>query len=124
VRGAAEWWVWSSRVGRRAFSCILCLWSCVLGEVRAAAEEYLVSAARYMHAQSSVISRCADCAPHFIPLCPPFSRPCPCVCDQDQVGLSLVHLLGDTETLAQTQGPQPVSLQQLCDQNKVSASVR
>jgi hypothetical protein len=43
---------------------------------------------------------------------------------QDQVGLSLVHLLGDTETLAQTQAPQPVTLQELCDQNKVSASVR
>jgi hypothetical protein len=43
---------------------------------------------------------------------------------QDQVGLSLVHLLGDTETLAQTQLPQPVTLQELCDQNKVSASVR
>jgi hypothetical protein len=54
-----------------------------------------------------------------MPLCRPVA-----VCAQDQVGLSLVHLLGDTETLAQTQGPQPVSLQQLCDQNKVSASVR
>lgn len=42
---------------------------------------------------------------------------------QDQVGLSLVHLLGDTETLAQTQ-PQPVTLQELCDQTKVSATVR
>lgn len=49
-----------------------------------------------------------------------------CVCSvlQDQVGLSLVHLLGDTETLAQTQAPHPVTLAQLCEQNKVSASVR
>jgi hypothetical protein len=39
---------------------------------------------------------------------------------QDQVGLSLVHLLGDTETLAQTQAPQPVTLQELCEQNKLS----
>lgn len=44
-----------------------------------------------------------------------------CACAlQDQVGLSLVHLLGDTETLAQTQAPHPVTLQELCDQNKVS----
>jgi len=40
------------------------------------------------------------------------------------VGLSLVHLLGDTETLAKTQAPHPVTLQELCEQNKVSASVR
>lgn len=43
---------------------------------------------------------------------------------QDQVGLSLVHLLGDTETLAKTQAPQPVTLQELCQQNKVAAAVR
>jgi hypothetical protein len=50
---------------------------------------------------------------------------CTCIAVlQDQVGLSLVHLLGDTETLAQTQAPHPVTLQELCDQNKVSASVR
>lgn len=49
---------------------------------------------------------------------------CSAIQQQDQVGLSLVHLLGDTETLAQTQAPQPVTLQELCDQNKVSPDVR
>jgi hypothetical protein len=40
------------------------------------------------------------------------------------VGLSLVHMLGETETLKMNQAAQPVSLQELCNACKNTPSVR